>query len=111
MLHSVNAPVGSQTGSAPARPRPSGGGWGARPALPRPAEVVSDEQIRALVEVADRLGRRQREHCVDAGTTAADERLRNLDWAVHAGRLVLADCTARGLTPTARSAQRRWGQL
>ena len=93
MLQSVNAPVGIPSGS------------------PRPADVVSDEQIRALVEAADRLGRRQRERCADAGSPAADKRLRNLDWAVHAGRLALADRAARSQTSTARSAQRRWGQL
>ena len=111
MLQSVNAPAGSPTGSAPARPRPFGTSWGSLHGLSRPADVVSDEQVRALVEAADRLGRRHREHCVDAGTAAVDERLRHLDGAVHAGRLALADRAARGLTSTARSAQRRWGQL
>jgi len=76
-----------------------------------PAAVVSDEQIRTLVEAADRLGRRQRERCDDAGTAAADERLRHLDRVVRAGRLVLADRAAEALTPTAGSAQRRWGHL
>ncbi len=111
MFESVNPPAGSPTGSAPARPLPFGASWGSRRALPRPGDVVSDEQIRALVEATDRLGRRQRAHCADAGTAAADERLRHLDWAVHAGRLALADQAARGLTSTARSAQRRWGHL
>lgn len=110
MLQSVNAPAGSPTGPAPARPRPFGTSCGSFRRLSRP-DVVSDEKIRALVEAADRLGRGHREHCVDAGTAAADERLRHLDWAVHAGRLAPADRAARGLTSTARSAQRRCGQL
>ncbi len=111
MLESVNAPAGSPTGSAPARPLPFGASWGSRRALPRPADVVSDEQIRALIDAADRLGQRQRAHCAVAGSAAAVERLLNLDWAVHAGRLALADRAGRGPTSTARSAQRRGGQL
>jgi len=111
MLKSANAPAGSPAGSAPARPLPVGDFWGSRRGLPRPADVVSDEQIRALVDAAGRLGRRQRERCVDAGTAAADERLRHLDWVVRAGRLALADRAAWTAWSTAGSAQRRWGHL
>jgi hypothetical protein len=50
---------------------------------------VSDEQIRALVDAADRLGRRRRERAADAAAATTDDRLLRLDWAVRAGRLVL----------------------
>jgi len=109
MLDSVNAPAGSPAASA--RPLPFGTSWGSRRALPRPADAVCDEQIRALVDAAGRLGRRQQERCDDAGTAAATERLQHLDWAVRAGRLALADRAAWTASTSAGSAHRRWGHL
>ncbi len=100
----------SRAGSARARPRPLGFAWGSRRARPRPAAVVSDEQILALVAAADGLGRRQRQRYADGSPSAADERLRRLDWAVRAGRLVLAD-RADTLTSTSGCAQLRQDQL
>ncbi len=99
------------TGSLRARPRPSTRFWGFRRALPRPAAIVSDEQIHALVDAATRLCRRQREWCRDAGTAAADQRLRHLDWTVRAGRRALADRAVRELATTEASAQLARGQL
>jgi hypothetical protein len=60
-----------------------------------PGAAASDAQILALVEAAQRLGRRQRERCAGVSTPASDERLLALDWAVRAGRRVLADRAAR----------------
>jgi len=68
--------------------------------------VVSDEQILALVEATDGLRRRQRQGYADGSpSAAADERLLRLDWAVRAGRLVLADRAAQSLTSTEGTAQ------
>lgn len=110
MLHKANAPAGSPTGSARARPR-LGTFWGSRRALPRPAAVPSDEQILALVAGADGLSRRQRQRYSDGSPSeAAGDRLLRLDWAVRAGQLVLADRAAQGLTSTSGSTQSLQGQ-
>jgi hypothetical protein len=79
--------------------------------MPRPAAVVCDEQILSLVAAADGLSRRQRQRSADGSPSAADERLLRLDWAVRAGRLVLADRAARGLMSTEGTAQPWRGQL
>jgi hypothetical protein len=73
--------------------------------------VVSDEQILALVTGADGLSRRQRQRYADGSPSAADERILRLDWAVRAGRLVLADRAAQGLSYTSASAQSRQDRL
>ena len=52
---------------------------------------MTDEQILALVTAAAGLRRRQRDHGAEHGDAAAEERLLCLDWAVRAGRLVMAD--------------------
>lgn len=84
-----------------------GAAHGTRRSPPAPATVVTNEQIRALVAAAQRLGQRQRTRCADAGTVAAGERLLRLDWVVRTGRLVLADRAAPRLASTAGSARRR----
>ena len=109
MVQGSVATAESPAGSARARPRRLGFAWGSRRALPRPAAVVSDEQILALVAAADGL-RRQR-YAGGSPASAADERLLRLDWAVRAGRLVLADRAAQALTSTSGAAQPWWGQL
>ena len=55
------------------------------------ARLVSDEQIAALVSAAARLRRRQLDP--PPGDVGAEQRRARLDWAVHAGRLALADRT------------------
>ncbi len=111
MVQGSVASAGSLAGSARARPRRLGFAWGSRRALPRPAAVVSDEQILALVAAADGLSRRQRQRYADGSPSAAGDRLLRLDWAVRAGRLVLADRAARGLMSTEGTAQPWRGQL
>lgn len=106
MLERVNATPLGPTGSARRR-RGLSASWGARTGACRPDDAVSDEQIREFVAVADRLGQRQRAGA-DSGSAAAEERLRNLDWAVRAGRRALAERAARGPTSTARSARLPW---
>jgi hypothetical protein len=101
----------SPDGSARARPRRLGFARGSGRALPRPVAVVSEEQILALVAAADGLRRRQRQRYADGSTAAADGRLLRLDWAGRAGRLVLADRAAQGLTSTEVTAQPWRGRL
>jgi len=85
---------------------------GLTPCAAPPAAVVSDEQILALVAAADGLRRRQRQRYAGGSPApAADERLLRLDWAVQAGRLVLADRAAQALTSTSGAAQPWRGQL
>ncbi len=54
---------------------------------------------------------RARPRHADGSPPAADERLGRLDWAVRAGRLVLADRAAQGLISASGSAQSRQGRL
>lgn len=112
MVQGPVASAGSPAGSGRARPRRLGFAWGSERALPRPAAVVSDEQILALVAAADGLGRRQRQRYAGGSpAAAADERLLRLDWAVRAGRLVLADRAAQALRSMPGAAQPWRGQL
>lgn len=96
MVQTVNVHAESPTGSALAPTRRFGLSWGSLRSRPRPAAVVSDEQILALVTAAQCLGDRQRKRYADVSTAAADERLLRLDWAVRAGRLVLAQRAVPG---------------
>ena len=105
MLHVVDLPALNPGAGAQAGLRRSGLAWPFRPSRPRPAAVVSDEQILALVAAAAGLRRRQRDRWAGDGCAAAEERRLRLDWAVRAGRLVLAALAARALTSTAGSAQ------
>ncbi len=89
---------------------PVGGSALLGPSVRHPREV-SDEQILALVTAAEALRRRQRQRRGDVSTTTADERLLRLDWAVRAGRLVLADRAAQALMSTSGTAQPWPGQL
>ena len=89
MANVVDDPADSPSGRPPPRRRRLGFAQGSRRRLPGAAPTVTDDQIRALVAAAERLGRRQRQHRGDV-TAAADERLLRLDWAVRTGRLVLA---------------------
>ena len=112
MVQGSVATAEGPAGSARARPRRLGFAWGSCRALLRPAAVVSDEQILALVAAADGLRRRQRQRYAGGSpAAAADERLLRLDWAVRAGRLVLADRAAQALTSTSGAAQPWRGQL
>jgi len=110
MVQGSVASAESPAGSARARPQRLGFVCGSRRALPRPAAVGCDEQILVLVVAADGLSRRQRQRSADGGPSAAGRLLR-LDWAVRAGRLVLADRAAQGLTSTEGTAQPWRGQL
>ena len=105
MEQTLHLPALNPGGGAQALPRPARLAWTFRPWRPRPAAVVSDEQIRALVAAAAGLRQRQRDRCAGDDCAAAKERLLRLDWAVRAGRLVLADRAVRALPSTARSAQ------
>jgi len=106
MLQGSVASAESPTGSARARPRRLGFARASRRALPGPAVVVSDEQLLAFVAAAEGLSRRQQKRYADGSPSpAADERLLRLDWAVRAGRLLLADRAGQGLTPTSGTAQ------
>jgi hypothetical protein len=71
---------------------------------------VSDDRILALVEAADGLSRRERERSADRRNAAAEERLVNLDWAVRAGRLVLAERGAGGPSSTGGAFPERQGR-
>lgn len=99
MMQRLHVHAESSTRSARTRPRRFGLAWGARPSTPRPAAAVSDEQILALVAAAQGLSQRQRNRYPGISTEEADERLRRLDWAVRAGRLLLAERGARAMTP------------
>lgn len=112
-MQTVKVHAVSPAGSGRARSRRFGFSWGSGRSLPRPAAVVSDRQIFALVTAAQCLGDRQRKRCADVSTAAADERLLRLDWAVRAGRLVLAERagarvpTLPGLPPSGAAQLRR----
>jgi len=61
---------------------------------------------RTAVAAADGLRRRQRQRYAGSSpSAAADERLLGLDWAVRAGRFVLADRAAQALPSTSGAAQ------
>ena len=105
MLHTVDLPALNPGSWAQARPRRSGLAWTFGLSRLQPAAVVSNEQILDLVAAAAGLRRRQRDRCAEQGCAAAEERVLRLDWAVRAGRLVLAARTARGLPSAAGSAQ------
>lgn len=107
VVQTEKAPDVSSAFSARARPRLVGFAKGQRRSLPRVTAAVSDERILAFVAAAQGLSQRQRNRYADVGSAAADERLLRLEWAVQAGRLVLADRAARALTSTAVSAQGR----
>jgi hypothetical protein len=111
MLAAVKALAGPD-GVEQGRRRMCGLAWGARRSPAQPAVVVSDEQIIALVAAARALSQRQRRRLAAVTSVEADERLLRLDWAVWAGRLVLAErAGARALAfatlPPARAAERR----
>lgn len=106
-------PLPAPNGVDQARRRMFGSDRGARRAPVQPFVAVSDAQIVALVAAADALGRRQRQGHREAAVPSpeADERLLRLDWAVRAGRLVLAErAAARAPTlperPAAGTAER-----
>jgi len=71
--------------------RTFGVAWGTRRSLAQPVVVASDEQIIALVAAARALSQRQRRRRAAVTSAEAHERLLRLDWAVRAGRLVLAE--------------------
>ena len=105
MLHVVDLPALNPGAGAQAGLGRPGLAWDFRPSRPRPAAVVSDEQTLALVAAAAGLRRRQRDRWAGDGCAAAEERRLRLDWAVPAGRFVLAARAARALTSTAGSAR------
>ncbi len=112
MLQGLVGTTVSPAGSAVARLRRLGLAGVSGRALPRPVAVVSDEQILALAVAADGLRRRQRRRYPGRSpSAAAEERLLRRDWAVRAGRLVLAGRAAQSLTSTEGTAQPWRGQL
>lgn len=111
MLDTLKA-LAAPTGAEQTRERLFGFAWGPPPSPAQPCVVVSDAQILALVEAAHALSRRRRHRVAAVSSLDAEERLLRLDWAVQAGRLVLAErAAARALTPAAFPAWRATGRL
>lgn len=93
MVQTPTVPV-EPAGFAQARARQFGFHLNSRRSPAPLAVVVPDEQIVELVSAAHRLSQRQRDRRPTVTTAALHEQLLRLDWAVRAGRPVLADRAA-----------------